>query len=78
MHCLLCYTAAQHLSVHSRSEGTRETHSHRAVHTSQCAESAKERVRGKKMERERGKERERGGLKNEWPSRTGCIHRQTL
>lgn len=63
MHCLLCYTAAQHLSVHRRREGKR-----RNSFTPCCkhTENAKEGVRGKKMEMESGdveRERERGPKK---------------
>lgn len=70
MHCPLCYSTAQHLSVHSRREEEKLIHTH--------TENAKEKRRGKKMEMERVRANRRQGLKNEWPSRTGCIHRQTL
>lgn len=63
MHRLLCYAAAQHLLVHGRREGMRETHSRRALHT---LRAQRRRVRGKKMEMERGdeeRERARGSKK---------------
>lgn len=58
MHCLLCYTAAQHLSVHSRRDGARET-----LHTQRTQKREREVKRWSWEKGVEESERERGPKK---------------